>query len=99
MHFDGYQVGEFYDEMFLADGSPRRGTAVLFDKINGLSDGELARRQQAAQLALRNMGITFTVYGTNRERSGFSRLTSFRGSSNPTNGSGSSAVCGSVSRR
>ena len=74
MHFDGYQVGEFYDEMFLADGSPRRGTAVLFDKINGLSDGELARRQQAAQLALRNMGITFTVYG---DESGAERVFPF----------------------
>ena len=49
--------------MFEADGEPRAAAKALFQRIESLSDGELQRRQKAAELALLNMGITFNVYG------------------------------------
>lgn len=63
MNFNGYSPEGFYDEMFDASGVPRTGTVKLIEKINSLTAGDLRRRQQAAELALRNMGITFNVYG------------------------------------
>ena len=63
MPFHAYDSEGFYDEMFEADGSPRLRSALLADRIRALTDGELSRRQQAAERALLNMGITFNVYG------------------------------------
>ncbi|MGE0682463.1 MAG: circularly permuted type 2 ATP-grasp protein [Candidatus Binatia bacterium] len=63
MTFNGYDTEGFFDEMFLPDGRPRPGTALLQQRIDSLSDGELFRRQQAAERALLHMGITFNVYG------------------------------------
>ncbi len=58
-----YDTGGFFDEMFSADGAPRPSAQLLANRLNTLSDGELQRRQKAADLALLNMGITFNVYG------------------------------------
>ena len=63
MRFDGYTTDGFYDELFLADGSPRPEARALVERIEAFSDGELARRHQAAERALLRMGITFNVYG------------------------------------
>src|SRR5437763_10444301 len=63
MRFDTYQTGGFYDEMFERDGRPRARAELLARRLVSLSDGELERRQKAADLALLNMGITFNVYG------------------------------------
>lgn len=63
MRFDGYDTEGFYDELFDAQGAPRSGADVLIERINGLPETELQRRQKAAELALLNLGITFNVYG------------------------------------
>ena len=63
MNFDGYDVGDFYDEMFLPDGTPRPEARALVDRIEGLPRGEFMRRHTAAEQTLLNTGITFTVYG------------------------------------
>ncbi len=63
MRFDTYRTESYYDEMFELDGQPRPRGAVLAQRLAALSDGELQRRQKAADLALLNMGITFNVYG------------------------------------
>ena len=63
MRFDRYDLGGFFDEMFQVDGSPRPEAKLLVRAIDALSDGELLRRQQAAEVALLHMGITFNVYG------------------------------------
>ncbi|HEY1267572.1 MAG TPA: circularly permuted type 2 ATP-grasp protein [Candidatus Binatia bacterium] len=63
MKFDGYTCDGFHDEMFLPDGSARRGATLLKQKIESLIDGELLDRQQAAERALLQGGITFNVYG------------------------------------
>ena len=65
MNFDSYEVDGFHDEMFLADGKPRPGSRQMVQLLESLTDGELFRRQGAAERALLHMGITFNVYGDN----------------------------------
>ncbi len=74
MNFNGYEPGEFYDELFDATGVARSGAALLVQRIEALSAGELHRRQEAAEVALLNMGITFNVYG---EEAGTERIFPF----------------------
>jgi uncharacterized circularly permuted ATP-grasp superfamily protein len=63
VRFDTYDPGDFYDELFLAKGQPRPEAIPLIEKINSLCEGELKQRQQAAQIALFKLGVTFSVYG------------------------------------
>jgi uncharacterized circularly permuted ATP-grasp superfamily protein len=63
MNFNNYDTGGFYDEMFCAAGKPRPEARALVERISALPDGELLRRQRAAERALLKMGITFNVYG------------------------------------
>jgi uncharacterized circularly permuted ATP-grasp superfamily protein len=65
MNFDSYEVDGFPDEMFLVDGKPRPGSRQMVQLLESLTDGELFRRQGAAERALLHMGITFNVYGDN----------------------------------
>ena len=60
--FDVYNTDGFYDEMFAPDGSPRPAAQMLVERIDSFSEGELTRRQIAAEHALLRMGITFNVY-------------------------------------
>lgn len=52
-----------YDEMFVAEGEPRAVSREFVDRLVSIPEGELRVRQQAAELNLSNMGITFNVYG------------------------------------
>jgi len=64
MRFDTYDPGSFYDELFVAPGQPRPGAELLVRRLDALPEGELQRRQQAAERAFLNKGITFNVYGS-----------------------------------
>ncbi len=66
MDLNSYQTGEFYDELFLPDGTPRSIAATLIEKITSLSLGELQQQQQLAQSTLLRMGVTFNVYSDDR---------------------------------
>ena len=72
--FNGYDCGQFFDELFLPDGRPRQEALPLIERINQLPPGEFARRHEAAERALLRMGITFTVYG---DESGTERIFPF----------------------
>jgi uncharacterized circularly permuted ATP-grasp superfamily protein len=63
MLFDEYDPGDFYDELFLAPGLAREFAAELILAIQERSTAQLLQIQQDAETALRQMGITFTVYG------------------------------------
>jgi len=63
MKFCGYEIGDYFDEMIGENGQPRAATRPLARTIESLPDGELVNRQQAADQALIQMGITFNVYG------------------------------------
>ena len=60
--FDGYNTDGFYDEMFAPDGNARPAVQMLVERIESFPEGELNRRQIAAEHALLRMGITFNVY-------------------------------------
>ena len=66
-----YDPGEFYDELISTPGHPRTASRSLAKYLGSLSDQQLNRRQRAAELAIEEMGITFTVYteGENIDRS------------------------------
>ena len=65
-----YQSAGFHDELVLPDGRARTGAGKLVGALAKLSDEELLERKPAADLAIRSMGITFSVYqeGTNIDR-------------------------------
>jgi len=63
LNFDQYDTENFYDELMLSEGKARPGSEILVQRLNSLPDGEIAARQKAAEAAMYNMGITFTVYG------------------------------------
>jgi uncharacterized circularly permuted ATP-grasp superfamily protein len=54
-----------FDELwgYSADEHPRDGLAALANWLSDSAQGDFGRRQQAAELAFRNLGITFSVYG------------------------------------
>lgn len=66
MQFNDYEPEHFYDELFAAKGEPRVEALPLIDRIDSLSSEEVQRRQQAAQIALFKMGVTFNVYSDNQ---------------------------------
>jgi uncharacterized circularly permuted ATP-grasp superfamily protein len=74
MRFDDYQTDGFYDELIEGSGQPRPSARLLVNKIHQLSDGDVGRRQAAAEQALLQMGITFNVYG---EEGGTERIFPF----------------------
>ncbi len=61
--FEQYQLDGVYDEMFDQSGQPRRQYNALRQRLLELSPEELRHRQQTADIAFLNQGITFTVYG------------------------------------
>lgn len=64
--FNQYDPGDFYDELFLEDGTPRAEAKPLIERLGSLSIEEIKRRQQAAQNALFKLGVTFNVYSDNQ---------------------------------
>ena len=62
MKFKDYDVGEFFDELINENGMPRPAAKLLIRDIESLPPGELQLRQQAAERALMEAGITFNVY-------------------------------------
>lgn len=66
MRFQNYEVGNFYDEVFSNTAEPRPAARTLVKNIEALPSGELRNRQNAAERALMNMGITFNVYGASQ---------------------------------
>lgn len=58
-----YRTNGGYDEMFSDNGLPRPQLAQFVRRLESLADGDLVRHQRAAESMLRNLGITFAVYG------------------------------------
>ena len=57
-----YPVDGFYDELITPAGNPRTAAQRLGRYLASLSDEELQERQDAAELSITAMGITFAVY-------------------------------------
>ncbi len=57
-----YDPGDFYDELIQATNKPRPFAKKLAKYLATHSDEELETRQAVAELSIKEMGITFTVY-------------------------------------
>ena len=64
--FKQYELDGFFDEMFDSQQGVRPHYRKLVDRFAQLLSAEMAQRQQMAELAFLNQGITFTVYNDNQ---------------------------------
>mgnify|MGYP001815198209 FL=1 len=60
-----YDPGPFFDEMMAGKNRARPLAKELIGLFRGMGDDELSKRQDAADLAIKEMGVTFTVYSEN----------------------------------
>ncbi len=65
-----YDSGSFFDELITPTGKPRVAARRLVNLLQKLSPEEVANCRSAAELAIRDMGISFTIYseGKNIDR-------------------------------
>ncbi len=65
-----YNTGPFFDELVTPGGRPRLVARRLVNLLQSLSGEEMAARRTEAELAIKNMGISFTIYseGQNIDR-------------------------------
>ena len=70
MDWKEYNAHDFYDELIMPGGEPREAAAKVANYIGRLTSKQIRSRQTAAEKALIEMGITFTVYseGENIDR-------------------------------
>ena len=66
MQINNYDPEDFYDELFLASGQPRPHLVPLIQGMQNISLQQLQQYQQAAQVALFKLGVTFNVYSDQR---------------------------------
>jgi len=59
---NAYQTEGFFDEMLVRPNRARSYSKELAQFLRKLDEGELEARQVAADLAIKEMGVTFTVY-------------------------------------
>jgi len=59
---DKYEPGDFFDEMFSAEGEVRPHYAALLERFQRLDQEEFDQRRTAVDAAFLRQGITFTVY-------------------------------------
>jgi len=62
IRWGNYKTAGFYDELIQKPGKPRRAAEGLCDYLRTLKDKEIEKYRAAADMAIRVMGITFTVY-------------------------------------
>jgi uncharacterized circularly permuted ATP-grasp superfamily protein len=65
-----YQADTFYDELIASSGRPRAAARRVVNLLQTLSEEEMRSRRAAAELAIREMGVSFTIYseGKNIDR-------------------------------
>jgi uncharacterized circularly permuted ATP-grasp superfamily protein len=60
--WDEYPTSGSFDELIGPGGAARPAAETLIEFLSALGPSELVTRQKAADVAIRSMGITFTVY-------------------------------------
>ena len=70
VEWGSYDSKQHFDELLDASGQPRLGAERLLGYLAALTQKELSERRLAADLAIKVMGVTFTVYseGKNVDR-------------------------------
>jgi uncharacterized circularly permuted ATP-grasp superfamily protein len=64
--FSGYQVGDFFDEMFAGPGVVRPHYSKLFARFKEMEREEFERKRALAASTFLTQGVTFTVYNDNQ---------------------------------
>jgi uncharacterized circularly permuted ATP-grasp superfamily protein len=64
--FSGYELGEFYDEMFVAPGEVRPHYDKILKRFQEMDAGEFERKRALVDNTLLNQGVTFTVYNDDK---------------------------------
>lgn len=62
VNWEAFEGHPFQDELITERGNPRSHARKLINFLKGLEPGEMMQRQNAAELAIHQMGITFRVY-------------------------------------
>jgi uncharacterized circularly permuted ATP-grasp superfamily protein len=62
IRWGSYRIKGLYDELLRATNRPRPAAQALCNYLRALKDSEIEEYKAAAELAIRVMGITFTVY-------------------------------------
>lgn len=62
INFEAFEDHPFHDELITVKGNARAYARKLYSFINKLEPSELDDRQKGAELAIKQMGITFRVY-------------------------------------
>src|SRR3979411_1356224 len=60
--FTGYEVGDFFDEMFSGPGTVRPSESTVLDRFAEMKPEEFERKRDLAASTFLRQGITFTVY-------------------------------------
>ncbi|MGZ8191705.1 MAG: circularly permuted type 2 ATP-grasp protein, partial [Methylococcaceae bacterium] len=60
--WENYKTDIAYDELMYAEFQPRPVSYSLCQYLNSLKKGDIDKRKKAAELAIMEMGISFTVY-------------------------------------
>ena len=60
--YNSGKTGDFFDELITDKGRPRQAARAAIKMLQGLPDSEMLARRGAAELAIREMGISFTIY-------------------------------------
>lgn len=58
-----YDTRGFYDELMHTNGEPKAFGKAIVDHLSGLNAAEMKQARGIADLAIKELGITFTVYG------------------------------------
>src|SRR6516165_2289222 len=69
--FQGYSLGDAYDEMFDGELRPRPHYQVLYRRLRSLPPEEFRRRKAMTELSMLQDGVGFTVY---RQEEGIERV-------------------------
>ncbi|GAB5500295.1 MAG: circularly permuted type 2 ATP-grasp protein [Pseudohongiellaceae bacterium] len=62
VNWKSYNPGKFYDELISSPGYARKPARQLTSYLRSLTHEELLQKKTAAELAIKTMGISFTVY-------------------------------------
>ena len=62
LNWKSYNPGDFYDELMLGPGKPRKSARALVKYLGSLTNKEWHQRKDSVAAAIKTMGISFTVY-------------------------------------
>ncbi len=77
MRLQPYRLADAFDELITENGRPRPAAEALSRRLATLPDGELVKKQAAAESALFEAGITFSVYGNGDDPANTERIIPF----------------------